>query len=104
MSEKTAYFVYILSSRSRNLYTGVTNNLFRRTSEHKQAAVRCFSSRYRTNRLVYCESFADIREAIAREKQVKEWRREKKIDLIEKTNPGWTDIAEEWFGRMTKRN
>jgi len=95
--------VYILSSRSKNLYIGVTNNLYRRTSEHKRVVAQCFSSRYRTSRLVYYEAFADIRAAIAQEKQVKSWRREKKIDLIGKKNPAWADIAEEWFGRWLEK-
>lgn len=91
------YFVYIMSSRSRNLYTGVTNNLIRRTADHKFGVIAGFTSRYRIGRLVYFESFADIRRAISREKQVKSWRREKKIALIEQKNPTWKDLAETWF-------
>jgi putative endonuclease len=91
------YFVYIMSSRSRNLYTGVTNNLIRRTAEHKFGTVPGFTSRYRLHRLVYVESYSDIRRAISREKQVKSWRREKKIALIEQMNPTWKDLAETWL-------
>lgn len=91
------YFVYIMASRSRNLYTGVTNNVIRRTAEHKLGTVPGFTSRYRLYRLVYVESFPDIRRAISREKQVKSWRREKKIALIEQANPTWKDLAEKWF-------
>ncbi len=65
------YYVYILSSRSRTLYTGVTNNLARRISEHRQGLVPSFTSRYRIDRLVYYEPYQDVRAAIAREKQIK---------------------------------
>lgn len=92
--------MYILSSRSRNLYTGVTNNLFRRIVEHKKGLIPGFTLRYRIHRLVYFESFTDIRDAIAREKQVKGWDRKKRIALIERTNPTWGDLAETW---VTKR-
>lgn len=88
------YCVYILASRSRNLYTGVTNNLERRTIEHRDGLVPGFTSRYRISRLVHFEQFGDIRVAIAREKEIKAWRREKKIWLIERQNPKWEDLAE----------
>ena len=88
------YCVYILASRSRNLYTGVTNDLDRRTIEHRLKLVRGFASRYRIFRLVHFERFGDIRDAIAREKEIKAWRREKKIRLIESHNPTWADLAE----------
>jgi putative endonuclease len=90
--EKT-YCVYILASRSRNLYTGVTNNLQRRLLEHRQGLVPGFTSRYRIFRLVHYEVFTDIRYAIAREKEIKAWRREKKIQLIVQQNPTWEDLA-----------
>jgi putative endonuclease len=93
------YFVYILTNRSRTLYTGVTNHLERRVWQHKQGAVPGFTSKYRIDRLVYFESFRDIRVAIRREKQIKGWRREKKIALITSQNPGWKDLSEGWFGR-----
>lgn len=88
------YCVYILASRSRNLYTGVTNNLERRMIEHRDGLVPGFTSRYRISRLVHFEQFGDIRVAIAREKEIKAWRREKKIWLIERQNPKWEDLAE----------
>jgi adenine-specific DNA-methyltransferase len=88
------YCVYILASRSRNLYTGVTNNLERRMVEHRQGLVPGFTSRYRIFRLVHFELFGDIRYAIAREKEIKAWRREKKIWLIRRHNPTWADLAE----------
>jgi len=87
------YYLYILASRSRNLYIGVTNNLRRRLLEHRQGLVSGFTSRYRIFRLVHYEVFSDIRYAIAREKEIKAWRREKKIRLIEQENPTWEDLA-----------
>jgi putative endonuclease len=88
------YCVYILASRSRTLYTGVTNNLQRRIVEHRDGLVPGFTARYKTIRLVHFEVFGDIRSAIAREKEIKAWRREKKIWLIERHNPTWKDLAE----------
>jgi putative endonuclease len=88
------YWIYILASRSRNLYIGVTNDLQRRMTEHRQRLIPGFTSRYKIFRLVHCEQFADVRDAIAREKEIKGWRREKKIWLIERDNPTWQDLAE----------
>jgi putative endonuclease len=93
------YWVYILASRSRNLYTGVTNDLPRRMREHREGLVPGFTSRYRIFRLVHLEPFADIRDAIAREKEIKGWRREKKILLIERANKTWSDISEQFLPR-----
>jgi putative endonuclease len=87
------YCVYILASRSRNLYTGVTNNLERRIIEHRERLVPGFTSKYKIFRLVHFEVFTDVRYAIAREKEIKGWRREKKIWLIRKRNPCWDDLA-----------
>jgi putative endonuclease len=87
------YYVYILASRSRNLYTGVTNNLERRMAEHRDGLVPGFTARYNIFRLVYFEPFGDIRAAIAREKEIKGWRREKKIWLIHRNNRTWEDLA-----------
>lgn len=88
------YCVYILASRSRTLYTGVTNNLETRLIQHRTKAVPGFTSEYRIFRLVHYEIFGDIRRAIAREKEIKTWRREKKIWLINRHNPTWEDLAE----------
>lgn len=88
------YCVYILASRSRNLYTGVTENLERRMVEHRQGLIPGFTTRYRIFRLVHFEFFSDIRAAIAREKEIKGWRREKKVWLIKQSNPTWEDLAE----------
>ena len=87
------YYVYILASRSRTLYTGVTNSLARRIIEHRQGGVPGFTSRYRIFRLVHFEVFGDIRAAIKREKEIKGWLRKKKIELIERDNPTWEDLA-----------
>ena len=90
------YWVYLLASRSRKLYAGVTSSLQRRLAEHRQGLVPGFTTKYKIFRLVHCEAFADVREAIAREKEVKSWRREKKIWLVERDNPTWQDLAGEW--------
>ena len=94
------YWVYILTSGSGTLYIGVTNNIYRRICEHKSGAFDGFASTYHCTRLVYRESFDDVRNAIAREKQLKGWRREKKIALIERQNPRWQDLAETWGAQM----
>jgi putative endonuclease len=78
------------------LYVDVTNKLQRRMIEHRQGLVPGFTSRYKIFRLVHCEQFADIRDAIAREKEIKGWRREKKICLIERDNPTWQDFADDF--------
>ncbi len=95
------YAVYILASRSHNFYVGVTNNIERRVREHKTYDQEGFAERYNINRLVWYQVFGDIRDAIAREKQLKRWRREKKIRLIESRNPTWQDLSEEWGKPIT---
>jgi putative endonuclease len=90
------YCIYIMASRSRVLYTGVTNDLARRVSEHKRGLVSGFTRKYRITRLVYFEEFADIRDAIASEKEIKGWKRLRKISLIQSRNPTWEDLAESW--------
>ena len=89
------YFVYIMASHSGVLYVGVTNDLNRRVAEHKEGLVPGFTQRYKVNRLVYFESMPEVNAAIAREKQLKRWNREKKIRLIETVNPSWKDLADE---------
>jgi putative endonuclease len=88
--------IYILANRSRTLYVGVTNNLQRRIFEHRERLVPGFTSRYNIKRLVYFEAFPTMLEAIAREKQLKGWRREKKMALIATMNPHRRDIGEDW--------
>jgi putative endonuclease len=90
------YHVYILASASRVLYTGVTNDIQRRVTQHREKQVPGFSARYNVQELVYLEPFGDIRLAIAREKQIKGWLRVKKIALIESLNPGWRDLSVKW--------
>ena len=96
MSGKS-YFVYILASRSRNLYTGITNDLERRVYEHKTGRVPGFTTRYRIHRLACFEAFGNVNAAIAREKQIKAWRREKRVALIEQHNPAWDDLSDGWY-------
>jgi len=88
------FFVYLITNRSRVvLYTGVTNNLERRVWEHQNAEVAGFTKTYKVNRLVYYESFDDPLDAIAREKEIKGWRRSKKNALVETLNPKWADLS-----------
>ena len=96
MTKERLFYVYVLSSRSRVLYIGVTNDLRRRVAEHKRKANAGFTSKYNVNRLVYFESTNDPRVAIEREKQLKGWLRAKKIRLIEGDNPTWRDLSEDW--------
>jgi putative endonuclease len=86
------YFVYIMTNPSRTLYVGVTNDLARRVHEHNDGSIPGFTRKYRVTQLVYLEEFRDVRDAIAREKQLKGWRREKKITLIESFNPHWDNL------------
>ena len=87
------YYVYILASRKNGtLYIGVTNNLERRISEHKVSLVKGFTQQHRVNKIVYYEQTNDIAGAITREKQLKKWNRQWKINLIEKSNPNWDEI------------
>ena len=90
------YYVYVMASLSRTLYIGMTNNLQRRVDEHKRGDGSVFTSRYRVTRLVHYETTNSVHVAIQREKQMKGWRRSKKVALIEKTNPEWRDLAADW--------
>jgi putative endonuclease len=94
-SNGKSYYVYIMSSPSRTLYTGVTNDLERRVHEHKSGAVAGFTKRYKIDRLVYFQETNDIGAAIAAEKQIKGLLRPKKIVLIEEENPTWRDLSAE---------
>jgi putative endonuclease len=87
------YHIYIMASASGVLYTGVTSHLDIRVAQHKQKLFAGFSAKYNTTKLVYYEPFSDVRNAIAREKQLKRWRREKKVFLIERANPTWRDLS-----------
>jgi putative endonuclease len=91
------YFVYILASRSRTLYIGVTNNLFLRIAQHRKNKSSSFTSRYKIHRLVHYERFQYVNNAIAREKYLKHFTRLEKIVLIESNNPIWEDLAAEYL-------
>ncbi|MBV8055402.1 MAG: GIY-YIG nuclease family protein [Deltaproteobacteria bacterium] len=95
MHQRT-YFAYIMSSLSRTLYTGVTNDLERRVFEHKEGRPGSFTARYNVNRLVYFEEFGDINQAITRENAIKSMTRRRKIELIESMNPDWQDLSQDW--------
>lgn len=86
-------FVYIMSNRSKTLYVGMTNDIRRRVNEHKSKMIPGFTEKYNLTKLVYCEKYKDIWDAIAREKQIKGWKRAKKISLIETINPQWQDFG-----------
>jgi len=90
------YRVYIMASKSRVLYIGMTNNLERRVFEHQHDQIDGFSKQYRCHRLVYFESYDRIQNAIDREKQLKRWTRAKKMFLIERANATWGDLSAEW--------
>ena len=97
MPRAPSYHVYILSSRSGVLYVGSTSNLVNRVWQHIHGTFPGFTTTYRVNRLVWWESTANPRAAVAREREIKSWRRAKKVMLIEATNPGWLDLAGDWF-------
>jgi putative endonuclease len=99
MRTAKVYFAYIMSNRSKTLYTGVTGNLIRRVHEHKMGIGSSFAAKYKLDRLVYFERFEDIRNAIEREKTIKGWLRLKKIALIVSINPAWRDLSIEWYAR-----
>lgn len=90
---KKSYFVYIMASqRNGTLYTGITNNIARRTWEHREGPGKGFTKRYSVRTLVYCEEYDDIGFAIQREKNIKHWPRQWKLNLIEGVNPNWEDL------------
>ena len=91
------YYIYILASESGTLYVGVTSNLEGRMDQHKLGKVNGFTQKYKVKKLLYYEEFDDVYLAISREKEIKKWRREKKIALFEQSNPGWVDLSKDWF-------
>ena len=92
------YYVYILASKIRGtLYIGMTNDLQRRVYEHKMGIKQGFTFKYGVNKLVYFEIFKDVIDAIDREKRLKKWNRAWKIELFEKDNPSWRDLAKDWY-------
>jgi putative endonuclease len=99
MREPKTYYVYILASRRNGtLYVGVTNDLVRRVWQHKQGAVAGFTKKYGVKLLVYYEAFSDIGAAIHRETQLKKYKRGWKMNLIQRENVEWRDLAAEWYG------
>ena len=97
MQQTKTYFVYIVSSKSRAIYIGVTSDLAGRIYQHRTCATPGHTARYHIDRLVYFESTEDVHAALQREKQLKAFRREKKVRLIESSNPTWCDLSADWF-------
>jgi putative endonuclease len=97
MARARAYFVYILSSSSGVLYVGSTCDLARRTYQHRHGLIPGFTERYRVNRLVWYDVTSNSRAMVEMEREIKSWRRERKVRLIEATNPGWHDLALDWL-------
>ena len=95
-TDDVTYYVYIVASRTRVLYTGVANDLERRVFEHKKKLTPGFTAKYNVDRLVYFEDTGDVLAAIAREKQLKRWLRARKVAVIEATNPEWLDLSRGW--------
>jgi putative endonuclease len=100
MRTRRTYFVYIIGSRTGTLYIGVTGKLGKRIFQHKFEHIEGFTEQYEVHRLLYWESYDDVHRAIGREKQLKGWRRSKKIALIESQNPQWLDLSKEWYPHM----
>lgn len=90
------YYIYIVSNKSRRLYTGITSNLKKRVFEHKNKLLDGFTARYNFDMLIHYEVFSQVANAITREKQIKSWSREKKLRLILAENPDWQDLSLEW--------
>jgi putative endonuclease len=93
------YYVYIMTNNTRTLYTGATSNLEKRVLQHKRKLLPGFTREYNVNRLVYYETFGDVRAAIEREKRIKGWLRAKKVALIVSANPAWRDLSQDWYGK-----
>ena len=94
------YYVYIMNSPTGTLYTGMTGNLRRRVYEHKQKRTEGFTKKYNVTRLAYYEETSDVQTALTREKEMKMWRRSKKIALIKSANPKWQDLSAEWYDEV----
>ncbi|WP_206602527.1 GIY-YIG nuclease family protein [Cyanobacterium aponinum] len=97
MSKEHNYYVYIMTNKSKTLYTGMTNDLLRRVYEHKHKLVEGFTKKYNITKLVFFDQTSDVNEAIALEKKIKGWNRAKKIALIESQNPNWLDLSQDWY-------
>jgi putative endonuclease len=101
VKDEYRYWGYIVASVTGILYTGMTGDLYTRTMQHKAGEIEGFSKAHKCNRLVHYAGCNEVLVMINREKQIKSWRRKKKVDLIEKTNPRWEDLAQNW-GRSMK--
>jgi putative endonuclease len=97
LSKDWQFFVYIVASKSRVLYVGMTNDLIERTRQHRFGLVEGFTSKYRCTRLVHLERFQYADNCINREKELKSWTRRKEVELIEASNPTWEDLSADWF-------
>ena len=97
MPRAPRYYVYILASKSGALYVGSTSDLPRRKYQHIHCLIPGFTRSYRINRLVWWDATPNARAAVAREREIKSWRRERKVRLIEASNPGWMDLSASWF-------
>ena len=97
-SPDRTYWVYIMTNRSGTLYIGMTNNLMRRIQDHRQGRVEGFTAQHQITRLIYVEPFAEVRDALGREKQLKGWTRTKKLALIASSNHDWRDLGDDWLG------
>ena len=93
------YYVYILANKGGMLYVGVTNDILKRVYQHKRTQGSRFTTKFHINRLVYYEEFGEITLALEREKEIKKWRRSKKIALIESSNPRWRDLSADWYDK-----
>ena len=96
MPHEYRFYVYIMASKSRRIYTGVTNDIDRRVAQHKAGEIKGFTQRYHINRLAYYEQFQFVQNAIHREKEIKGLDRAKRVALIERENPTWDDLADDW--------
>jgi putative endonuclease len=103
MPRERTYYIYIMASKSRVIYVGVTGFLMARILRHRAGEGGAFTRKYQAHRLVYFQPFRNVGDAIARETEIKKWRREKKVALIEGRNPTWDDLAEGWGGPAVMR-
>ena len=98
-SQSKTYYVYILTNQSGSLYTGVTNDLYKRIWQHRFEQGSGFTSKYKVGKLLWFEETDDVSAALTREKQLKNWRRQWKAELIDSVNRAWVDLADGWYGR-----
>lgn len=97
-SSDRTYWVFMMTNRSGTLYIGMTNNLMRRIQEHRLGRAAGFTAKYKITRLIHAEGFSEVRDAVAREKQLKGWSRARKLALIAASNPDWRDLGNDWLG------